>query len=101
MLIKLPKSKNFLLGTYSFIFTFSPNLLFKISLISPIPSIKPKFKAVSPDQKDPEKTYITRATPRQAEMFQEMLPDHLTDDKKKTPGAGGFLTAFTNKTFDF
>ena len=52
-------------------------------------------------KKDPEKTYITRATPRQAEMFQEMLPDHLTDDKKKTPGAGGFLTAFTNKTFDF
>ena len=51
-------------------------------------------------KKDPEKTYITRATPRQAEMFQEMLPDHLTDDKKKTPGAGGFLTAFTNKTFD-
>jgi len=52
-------------------------------------------------QKEPEKTYITRATPRQAEMFQEMLPDHLTEDKKKTPGAGGFLTAFTNKTFDF
>ena len=52
-------------------------------------------------KKDPEKTYITRATPRQAEMFQEMLPDHLTDDRKKTPGAGGFLTAFTNKTFDF
>ena len=52
-------------------------------------------------KKDPEKTYITRATPRQAEMFQEMLPEHLTDDRKKTPGAGGFLTAFTNKTFDF
>ena len=52
-------------------------------------------------KKDPEKTYITRATPRQAEMFQEMLPDNLTDDRKKTPGAGGFLTAFTNKTFDF
>ena len=52
-------------------------------------------------KKDPEKTYITRATPRQAEMFQEMLPDHLTEDRKKTPGAGGFLTAFTNKTFDF
>ena len=52
-------------------------------------------------KKDPEKTYITRATPRQAEMFQEMLPGHLTEDRKKTPGAGGFLTAFTNKTFDF
>jgi hypothetical protein len=52
-------------------------------------------------KKDPQKTYITRATPRQAEMFQEMLPDHLTEDRKKTPGAGGFLTAFTNKTFDF
>ena len=52
-------------------------------------------------QKEPEKTYITRATPRQAEMFQEMLPDHLTEDRKKTPGAGGFLTSFTNKTFDF
>ena len=52
-------------------------------------------------KKDPEKTYITRATPRQAEMFQEMLPTHLTDDREKTPGAGGFLTAFTNKTFDF
>ena len=52
-------------------------------------------------KKDPEKTYITRATPRQAEMFQEMLPDNLTEDRKKTPGAGGFLTAFTNKTFDF
>jgi hypothetical protein len=52
-------------------------------------------------KKDPQKTYITRATPRQAEMFQEMLPDYLTEDRKKTPGAGGFLTAFTNKTFDF
>ena len=52
-------------------------------------------------KKDPEKTYITRATPRQAEMFEEMLPTHLTDDREKTPGAGGFLTAFTNKTFDF
>lgn len=52
-------------------------------------------------KKDPQKTYITRATPRQAEMFQEMLPGNVSEDRKKTEGAGGFLEAFTNKTFDF
>tara|TARA_A100001515_G_scaffold18070_2_gene13164 strand:- start:4903 stop:6291 length:1389 start_codon:yes stop_codon:yes gene_type:complete len=52
-------------------------------------------------QNEPSKTYITKASPRQAEMFQEMLPEHLTDDRDQTPGAGGFLTAFTKKTFDF